>query len=89
MFVITATSHLVSVFHPTFFTFCSTVSFDLVVDDLFVSVFTFPFSRSAELCSCSVTLVSCLITLPPHADGCGIIGFTLSVYATNVDAEQV
>jgi hypothetical protein len=30
-----------------------------------------------------------VIVLPPHADGCGIIGFALSVYAMNVDAEHV
>ncbi|MBR6907424.1 hypothetical protein IKN40_02755 [bacterium] len=47
---------------------------------------------SAELCSCSIILFPFLvdvIILPPHAAGEGVVGFTFSVYATNVDAEQV
>jgi len=51
----------------------------------------------AELCSCSVILVSCfveVIVLPPHAAGDDVLtilltGFVFSVYATKVDAEQV
>ena len=68
-----AISHLVSDLSSTFLTCCFISSIATVLLVVLVFVFiTFWSSLSAELCSCSVTLVSCLagvIDCPHHADG--------------------